>query len=93
MNASEYKVRSENVNYNEATNIQFTSGTTGKPKGATLSHLNLLNNAKLMGDSTHLTQEDRICLPVPMYHCFGMVLGELSAMLNGAAVVFPSFGF
>lgn len=93
MTATEYKTRTANVRYNEATNIQFTSGTTGKPKGATLSHLNLLNNAKLVGDLTHVTQNDRICVPVPMYHCFGMVLGELLAMIKGASIVFPSFGF
>jgi len=74
-------------------NIQFTSGTTGAPKGATLTHHNILNNGYFVGEGIQLTSEDRICVPVPLYHCFGMVMGNLAAMTHGAAVVYPSSGF
>jgi fatty-acyl-CoA synthase len=74
-------------------NIQFTSGTTGLPKGATLTHFNLVNNGYFVGEAMRLTQMDSICIPVPMYHCFGMVLGVLAAMTHGAAAVFPSASF
>ena len=74
-------------------NIQFTSGTTGLPKGATLTHFNLVNNGYFVGEALRLTAADSVCVPVPMYHCFGMVLGVLAAMTHGAAVVFPSDGF
>ncbi|MDB6092186.1 MAG: AMP-dependent synthetase and ligase [Gammaproteobacteria bacterium] len=74
-------------------NIQFTSGTTGRPKGATLTHFNLVNNGYFVGEAMRLTPDDSICIPVPMYHCFGMVLGVLAAMTHGAAAVFPSEGF
>ena len=74
-------------------NIQFTSGTTGLPKGATLTHFNLVNNGYFVGEAMRLTAADSLCIPVPMYHCFGMVLGVLAAMTHGAAAVFPSEGF
>lgn len=74
-------------------NIQYTSGTTGFPKGATLSHHNILNNGHCVGELLGYTEQDRICLPVPFYHCFGMVLGNLAAVSHGACVVIPSPGF
>jgi len=77
----------------DAINIQFTSGTTGLPKGATLTHRNILNNGYFTGRTLHLTPDDRICVPVPLYHCFGMVLGNLAAVTSGAAVVYPSDSF
>lgn len=74
----------------DAINIQFTSGTTGNPKGATLTHVNILNNGHEAGKGMALTPSDRLCIPVPLYHCFGMVLGVLAAMSHGATMVFPS---
>ena len=77
----------------DAINIQVTSGTTGQPKGATLSHRNILNNGYFVGLAQGLGPDDRICVPVPLYHCFGMVLANLAAVTCGAAVVYPSPGF
>ncbi|MGA9521643.1 MAG: AMP-binding protein [Myxococcaceae bacterium] len=74
-------------------NIQYTSGTTGFPKGATLSHSNLLNNGFFVGELLHYTEADRVCLPVPFYHCFGMVMGNLACTTHGAAMVLPSSTF
>lgn len=74
-------------------NIQFTSGTTGFPKGATLTHRNILNNGLFIGECMRLGPEDRLCIPVPLYHCFGMVLGNLACLTHGAAIVYPSDGF
>jgi fatty-acyl-CoA synthase len=74
-------------------NIQFTSGTTGSPKGATLTHHNILNNGKIVGDGMHLTASDRLCIPVPLYHCFGMVMGNLACITRGATAVFPGEAF
>jgi fatty-acyl-CoA synthase len=74
-------------------NIQFTSGTTGTPKGAALTHFNLVNNGFFVGEGLRLTEDDKVCIPVPLYHCFGMVLGVLAAMTHGAASVFPGEGF
>lgn len=77
----------------DAINIQFTSGTTGFPKGATLTHRNILNNGLFTAQTIALTQHDRICIPVPLYHCFGMVLGNLAALASGAAMVYPGEAF
>ncbi|MEM8685801.1 MAG: AMP-binding protein [Pseudomonadota bacterium] len=74
-------------------NIQFTSGTTGSPKGATLSHHNILNNALFTGERMRLTERDRMCVPVPLYHCFGMVIGNLTNLLRGTATIYPSEAF
>ena len=74
-------------------NIQFTSGTTGNPKGATLTHRNILNNGMILGDCMRLTETDRLCVPVPLYHCFGMVMSNLACMTHGSATVFPGEGF
>jgi fatty-acyl-CoA synthase len=74
-------------------NIQFTSGTTGTPKGATLTHFNIVNNGFFVGEGMRLTADDRVCIPVPLYHCFGMVLGVLAAMTHGAASVLSGDGF
>lgn len=74
-------------------NIQFTSGTTGLPKGATLTHFNIVNNGYFVGEGQRLTAADRICIPVPMYHCFGMVMGVLGAVTHGAASIYPCDAF
>jgi fatty-acyl-CoA synthase len=84
---------SERLDCREAINIQFTSGTTGQPKGATLSHRNILNNAWFVGRAQQLALGDRICVPVPLYHCFGMVMGNLTGVTCGATIVYPSAGF
>lgn len=77
----------------DAINIQFTSGTTGQPKGATLTHSNILNNGDLCANGMNFTHKDRLCIPVPLYHCFGMVLGVLACVTHGATMVFPSEAF
>lgn len=77
----------------DAINIQFTSGTTGNPKGATLTHCNILNNGYLAGEAMRLTEADRLCIPVPLYHCFGMVLAVLACVSHGSAMVFPGEAF
>ena len=77
----------------DAINIQFTSGTTGFPKGATLSHRNILNNGFFVGEAIGLSPEDKVCIPVPLYHCFGMVMGNLGCLTHGSAMVYPSEGF
>jgi len=77
----------------EPINIQYTSGTTGFPKGATLSHHNILNNGFFVGELCHYTEADRICIPVPFYHCFGMVMGNLAATSHGACMVIPAASF
>jgi fatty-acyl-CoA synthase len=74
-------------------NIQFTSGTTGTPKGVTLSHHNILNNGYFVGQAMRLGPDDRICIPVPLYHCFGSVMGNLASITSGAAMVYPGEGF
>ena len=77
----------------EPINIQYTSGTTGFPKGATLSHHNILNNGFFVGELCRYTAEDKICIPVPFYHCFGMVMGNLAATTHGAAMIIPAPSF
>jgi fatty-acyl-CoA synthase len=77
----------------DAINIQFTSGTTGMPKGATLTHFNVINNGWFVGRAMRFSAADRLCIPVPLYHCFGMVLGVLAAVSHGAAMVFPGESF
>ena len=77
----------------EPINIQYTSGTTGRPKGATLSHSNILNNGFFVGEFCDYTEADRVCIPVPFYHCFGMVMGNLGAVSHGACMVIPAPSF
>ena len=81
------------LQFDEPINIQFTSGTTGAPKGATLTHHNILNNGYFIGEAMKLTPQDRLCIPVPLYHCFGMVLGNLACTTHGTAMVYPGEGF
>ena len=83
----------DTLQFDEPINIQFTSGTTGSPKGATLTHHNILNNGYFIGRAMQFSNRDRLCIPVPLYHCFGMVLGNLACMTHGAAMVFPSEAF
>ena len=77
------------LQFDDAINIQYTSGTTGFPKGATLSHHNILNNGFFIGEALHLSERDRVCIPVPFYHCFGMVLGNLACTTHGTCMVVP----
>jgi fatty-acyl-CoA synthase len=79
--------------FDDAVNIQYTSGTTGFPKGATLSHHNILNNGFFVGELMRFTNRDRLVIPVPLYHCFGMVLGNLACVTHGATMVYPGPGF
>jgi fatty-acyl-CoA synthase len=85
--------RAATLNLDDAVNIQFTSGTTGLPKGVTLSHHNLLNNGIQVGDATGISLGDRVCIPVPLYHCFGMVMGNLACLGHAATMVYPSESF
>jgi len=81
------------LQFDDPINIQFTSGTTGLPKGATLTHHNILNNAYFTAATIHLSAADRVCIPVPLYHCFGMVIGNLACTTQGAAMIYPDAGF
>ena len=85
--------RESRLQFDSAVNIQYTSGTTGAPKGATLSHHNILNNGYFIGERLRLSSRDRVCLPVPFYHCFGCVLGNLAALTHGSAIVLPAETF
>ena len=90
---AELNARMATLSPDDAINIQYTSGTTGFPKGATLSHHNILNNGYFVGELVGYTEDDRICLPVPFYHCFGMVMGNLAATSHGACMVIPAPAF
>jgi len=81
------------LQFDDPVNIQFTSGTTGSPKGVTLTHHNILNNGYFTGRAMRLTEADRICIPVPLYHCFGMVMGNLASVTLGTTMVYPGEGF
>lgn len=91
--ADQLRDREATLDFDDPINIQYTSGTTGFPKGATLSHHNILNNGYFVGAGCGYTAADRICVPVPLYHCFGMVMGNLGALTHGAAVVYPDAAF
>ncbi len=91
--AAELLNRSQELSFDDPINIQYTSGTTGFPKGATLSHHNILNNGFFVGELCGYTERDRVCIPVPFYHCFGMVLGNLAATTHGACIVIPAPAF
>jgi len=82
--------RAGDCDFDEVINVQYTSGTTGLPKGASLTHHNILNNAHFVAEGMHFTDKDRLCIPVPLYHCFGMVLSSLCSVTHGATMVFPS---
>ena len=88
-----FRERYERCQFDDAINIQYTSGTTGFPKGATLSHHNILNNGFFIGEGCRYTERDRVCIPVPFYHCFGMVLANLACITHGATMVIPSPSF
>jgi fatty-acyl-CoA synthase len=85
--------REASLSFDDPINIQYTSGTTGFPKGATLSHHNILNNGLFIGEGCRYTEQDRVCIPVPFYHCFGMVLGNLACTTHAACIVIPAPGF
>jgi fatty-acyl-CoA synthase len=87
------RAREAELDFDQPINIQYTSGTTGYPKGATLSHHNLVNNGFFIGETLGYTPDDRVCLPVPFYHCFGMVLGNLAIVTHGGCIVVPSEAF
>ncbi len=91
--ADELEQREASLSPTDPINIQYTSGTTGFPKGATLSHRNILNNGYLVGEVCGYTEADRVCIPVPFYHCFGMVMGNLACSTHGSTMVIPAPGF
>lgn len=90
---NEVKERSESLVNTDPINIQYTSGTTGLPKGATLTHRNILNNGYFVGEGCGYTEHDRVCIPVPFYHCFGMVMGNLGCTSHGSTMVIPNDAF
>ncbi|WP_271412041.1 AMP-binding protein [Pseudomonas sp. Q1-7] len=85
--------RQASLQFDDPINIQYTSGTTGFPKGATLSHYNILNNGYMVAESLGLTEQDRLVIPVPLYHCFGMVMGNLGCMTHGSTMIYPGDAF
>jgi fatty-acyl-CoA synthase len=93
VSSDEVADRAAQLSFDDPINIQYTSGTTGFPKGATLSHHNILNNGYFVGEGMSYTEADRICVPVPFYHCFGMVMGNLASTSHGACVVIPAPAF
>ena len=90
---AELQAHERELQFDDPINVQYTSGTTGFPKGATLSHHNILNNGYFVGQLCRYTEADRICIPVPLYHCFGMVMGNLAAITHGACMVYPAESF
>jgi len=93
VNDQQLNERQQEQEFDDPINIQYTSGTTGFPKGATLSHHNILNNGYFMAELQNFTHNDRLCIPVPLYHCFGMVMGNLGCVTHGATMIYPSEGF
>ncbi len=90
---ADYRARQASLQFDDPINIQYTSGTTGAPKGATLSHHNILNNGLFVARRMNFTEQDRLVIPVPLYHCFGMVMGNLGCITHGATMIYPSEGF
>ncbi|WAG81402.1 AMP-binding protein [Metapseudomonas furukawaii] len=93
VSAEQLAERQALLQFDDPINIQYTSGTTGFPKGATLSHYNILNNGYMVGESLGLTEHDRLVIPVPLYHCFGMVMGNLGCMTHGSTMIYPGDAF
>lgn len=93
VSAAELAVRQREQEFDDPINIQYTSGTTGYPKGATLSHHNILNNGYFVAELMNFTDQDRLVIPVPLYHCFGMVMGNLGCVTHGATMIYPAEGF
>lgn len=93
VSAADYAARQAQLQFDQPVNIQYTSGTTGAPKGATLSHYNILNNGFMVGQSLGLSERDRMVIPVPLYHCFGMVMANLGCITHGATMIYPSDAF
>lgn len=93
ISADQLQERQASLAFDDPINIQYTSGTTGAPKGATLSHHNILNNGYFVGEGMRLTHQDRMVIPVPLYHCFGMVMGNLGCVTHGATMIYPNDGF
>ncbi len=91
--AGQLAARQALLQFDDPINIQYTSGTTGSPKGATLSHYNILNNGYMVGESLGLTEQDRLVIPVPLYHCFGMVMGNLGCLTHGSTMIYPAPSF
>jgi len=90
---AELEKREQDLQFDDPINIQYTSGTTGFPKGATLSHHNILNNGYFVGEFLEYTEQDRVCIPVPFYHCFGMIMGNLASTSHGCCMVLPGEAF
>ncbi len=90
ISAAELRAREASLTCHDTINIQYTSGTTGTPKGAELSHYNVVNNGQFIGDSMKLSERDKVCIPVPFYHCFGMVLGNMACLTHASAMVIPA---